>query len=95
MEESPESRELPGSSQGRARWSPPVGSWVGCNHSTQLFGPPGVHLVEVTYDDVPVPKSPFRVGVSEGCDPSRVRAYGPGLEGGLVNKANHFTVETR
>ncbi|KAJ7329309.1 hypothetical protein JRQ81_015483 [Phrynocephalus forsythii] len=31
----------------------------------------GVHLVEVTYDDVPVPKSPFRVGVTEGCDPSR------------------------
>ncbi|XP_034984429.1 filamin-C isoform X2 [Zootoca vivipara] len=55
----------------------------------------GVHLVEVTYDDVPVPKSPFRVGVTEGCDPSRVRAYGPGLEGGLVNKANRFTVETR
>ncbi|XP_067325491.1 filamin-C isoform X8 [Anolis sagrei] len=55
----------------------------------------GVHLVEVTYDDVPVPKSPFRVGVTEGCDPSRVRAYGPGLEGGLVNKSNRFTVETR
>ncbi|KAM3832299.1 LOW QUALITY PROTEIN: filamin-C [Vipera latastei] len=55
----------------------------------------GVHLVEVTYDDVPVPKSPFRVGVTEGCDPSHVRAYGPGLEGGLVNKSNRFTVETR
>uniref|UniRef100_A0A8D0GIS0 Filamin C n=1 Tax=Sphenodon punctatus TaxID=8508 RepID=A0A8D0GIS0_SPHPU len=55
----------------------------------------GVHRVEVTYDDVPVPKSPFRVGVAEGCDPSRVRAYGPGLEGGLVNKSNRFTVETR
>uniref|UniRef100_A0A8C6YF19 Filamin C n=1 Tax=Naja naja TaxID=35670 RepID=A0A8C6YF19_NAJNA len=55
----------------------------------------GMHLVEVTYDDVPVPKSPFRVGVTEGCDPSRVRAYGPGLEGGLVNKSNRFTVETR
>ncbi|XP_059581616.1 filamin-C isoform X2 [Alligator mississippiensis] len=55
----------------------------------------GVHRVEVTYDDVPVPKSPFRVAVAEGCDPSRVRAYGPGLEGGLVNKANRFTVETR
>lgn len=56
---------------------------------------PGVHLVEVLYDEVAVPKSPFRVGVTEGCDPTRVRAFGPGLEGGLVNKANRFTVETR
>ncbi|XP_074428063.1 filamin-C-like [Larus michahellis] len=55
----------------------------------------GVHRVEVTYDDVAVPKSPFRVGVAEGCDPTRVRAHGPGLEGGLVGKANRFTVETR
>lgn len=55
----------------------------------------GVHLIEVLYDDVPVPKSPYRVSVTEGCDPSRVRAYGPGLEEGLVNKSNRFTVETR
>lgn len=51
--------------------------------------------MEVLYDEVAVPKSPFRVGVTEGCDPTRVRAFGPGLEGGLVNKANRFTVETR
>lgn len=51
--------------------------------------------MEVLYDEVAVPKSPFRVAVTEGCDPTRVRAFGPGLEGGLVNKANHFTVETR
>uniref|UniRef100_A0A8C3HVE5 Filamin C n=1 Tax=Chrysemys picta bellii TaxID=8478 RepID=A0A8C3HVE5_CHRPI len=55
----------------------------------------GLHRVEVTYDEVPVPKSPFRVAVAEGCEPGRVRAYGPGLEGGLVNKSNRFTVETR
>nr|XP_015207867.1 PREDICTED: filamin-C isoform X2 [Lepisosteus oculatus] len=55
----------------------------------------GIHLIEVLYDDVAVPKSPFRVAIAEGCDPSRVRAYGPGLEGGLVNKPNRFTVETR
>ncbi|KFO62255.1 Filamin-A, partial [Corvus brachyrhynchos] len=56
---------------------------------------PFPYHVQVTYDDVPVPKSPFRVGVAEGCDPTRVRAHGPGLEGGLVGTANHFTVETR
>ncbi|XP_010014558.1 PREDICTED: filamin-C-like, partial [Nestor notabilis] len=55
----------------------------------------GVHRVEVAYDEVAVPKSPFRVAVAEGCDPTRVRAHGPGLEGGLVGKANRFTVETR
>ncbi|KAM8820778.1 filamin-C isoform 2-T2 [Eudromia elegans] len=55
----------------------------------------GAHRVEVTYEDVAVPKSPFRVAVAEGCEPSRVRAHGPGLEGGLVGKANRFTVETR
>uniref|UniRef100_A0A3Q1AZC9 Calponin-homology (CH) domain-containing protein n=1 Tax=Amphiprion ocellaris TaxID=80972 RepID=A0A3Q1AZC9_AMPOC len=38
----------------------------------------GIHLIEVQYDDAPVPKSPFRVSVVEGCDPTRVRAYGPG-----------------
>uniref|UniRef100_A0A3Q3T1Q1 Filamin-C-like n=1 Tax=Mastacembelus armatus TaxID=205130 RepID=A0A3Q3T1Q1_9TELE len=55
----------------------------------------GVHLIEVQYDNAPVPKSPFRVSVVEGCDPTRVRAYGPGLEGGITNKPNYFTVETR
>ncbi|XP_064175353.1 filamin-C-like isoform X3 [Anguilla rostrata] len=55
----------------------------------------GMHLIEVLYDDVAVPMSPFKVSVTEGCDPTRVRAYGPGLEGGLVNKPNCFTVETR
>ncbi|XP_023206075.1 filamin-C isoform X3 [Xiphophorus maculatus] len=55
----------------------------------------GLHLIEVLLDDVSVPKSPFRVSVTEGCDPSRVRAFGPGLEEGLVNKSNSFTVETR
>ncbi|XP_075900104.1 filamin-C-like isoform X3 [Nelusetta ayraudi] len=55
----------------------------------------GLHLIEVLLDEVPVPKSPFRVSVSEGCEPGRVQAYGPGLEEGLVNKPNCFTVETR
>uniref|UniRef100_A0A8B9I5S9 Filamin C n=1 Tax=Anser brachyrhynchus TaxID=132585 RepID=A0A8B9I5S9_9AVES len=54
-----------------------------------------VHHVEVTYKDVAVPLSPFRVAVAEGCEPTRVRAHGPGLEGGLVGTANCFTVETR
>ncbi|CAL8323139.1 unnamed protein product [Lota lota] len=55
----------------------------------------GLHMIEVLYEEVGVPQSPFRVMVMEGCDPSRVRAYGPGLEEGLVNKPNRFSVETR
>uniref|UniRef100_A0A3Q2GF54 Filamin C, gamma a (actin binding protein 280) n=1 Tax=Cyprinodon variegatus TaxID=28743 RepID=A0A3Q2GF54_CYPVA len=55
----------------------------------------GMHLIEVLYDAAAVPKSPFRVFVVEGCDPTRVRAFGPGLEGGITNRPNCFTVETR
>ncbi|XP_029007336.1 filamin-B isoform X2 [Betta splendens] len=55
----------------------------------------GVHSVHVLYDDTPVPKSPFRVSVSEGCDPSRVVATGPGLQGALTEKPNNFNIITR
>uniref|UniRef100_A0A3P9I3H5 Filamin A, alpha (actin binding protein 280) n=1 Tax=Oryzias latipes TaxID=8090 RepID=A0A3P9I3H5_ORYLA len=55
----------------------------------------GPHSVEVCYDGSPVPKSPFRVAVTEGCDPARVRVHGPGLKTGITNKPNKFTVETR
>lgn len=51
--------------------------------------------MEVCYEGSPVPKSPFCVAVTEGCDPSRVRVHGPGLKGGTTNKPNKFTVETR
>ncbi|XP_026077532.1 filamin-B-like isoform X1 [Carassius auratus] len=55
----------------------------------------GVHSVEVLYDETLVPKSPFQVGVGEGCDPSRVQAKGPGLEEALTNKPNQFSIVTR
>lgn len=55
----------------------------------------GPHSVEVCYDGAPVPKSPFHVSVTEGCDPGRVRVHGPGLKGGTTNKPNKFTIETR
>uniref|UniRef100_A0AAZ3QHS0 Calponin-homology (CH) domain-containing protein n=1 Tax=Oncorhynchus tshawytscha TaxID=74940 RepID=A0AAZ3QHS0_ONCTS len=55
----------------------------------------GPHIVDVAYDETPVPNSPFHVGVTEGCDPGRVRVHGPGLDRGITNKANTFTVETR
>lgn len=55
----------------------------------------GVHSVQVLYDDTPVPKSPFWVSVSEGCDPSRVVATGPGLQQALTDKPNNFNIVTR
>ncbi|XP_068919896.1 filamin-A isoform X2 [Petaurus breviceps papuanus] len=55
----------------------------------------GVHSVDVTYDGSPVPSSPFKVPVTEGCDPSRVRVHGPGIQSGTTNQPNKFTVETR
>ncbi|KAG7471858.1 hypothetical protein MATL_G00102500 [Megalops atlanticus] len=62
----------------------------------KVFGPgvegKGVHSVEVAYKGAPVPNSPFQV--TEGCDPTRVRVHGPGLQSGITNQPNRFTVET-
>lgn len=55
----------------------------------------GPHSVQVLYDDTPVPKSPFRVSVTEGCDPTRVVAEGPGLQSALTEKTNNFNIVTR
>ncbi|KAJ8259883.1 hypothetical protein GJAV_G00174540 [Gymnothorax javanicus] len=55
----------------------------------------GVHSVEVLYDETPVPKSPFQVGVAEGCDPTRVKAQGPGLKEALTDRPNNFSIVTR
>lgn len=55
----------------------------------------GVHALEVLYDETPLPKSPFQVVVSEGCDPTRVVAEGPGLAAALTDKPNKFSIITR
>ena len=54
----------------------------------------GPHKVNVTVEGSPVPGSPFKVQAVDGSNPSRVKAYGPGLEHGLVDEENEFTVET-
>ena len=53
----------------------------------------GEHLVNVFLDKQHIPGSPFKVKVGgvEG-DPGKVRAYGPGLQGGVANKSAEFTV---
>ena len=51
--------------------------------------------MRVDYDDVACPGSPVDVMVQDGCDPSRVKVTGPGLEGGNTNKPCSFMVDTR
>ncbi|XP_048517321.1 filamin-A isoform X4 [Dendroctonus ponderosae] len=55
----------------------------------------GRHTIDIFYDNVPVPGSPFVVNVRRGCDAKKCIAYGPGLENGVLNKSNVFTVETK
>ena len=39
---------------------------------------PGPYLLDVTYENVPVPGSTFKTHAIPGCDPRRVKVYGPG-----------------
>lgn len=55
----------------------------------------GRHTIDLLYDSVPVPGSPFVVNVKSGCDPTRCRAFGPGLDKALTDEPATFTVETR
>lgn len=55
----------------------------------------GRHTIELCYDNMPVPGSPFVIHVKSGCDPSRCKAFGEGLQGGSLNQKCKFTVSTR
>lgn len=55
----------------------------------------GRHTIELLYDKAHVPGSPFAVHVKSGCDPSRCKAYGPGLQSGQTGEPCRFVVETR
>ncbi|OAD53470.1 Filamin-C [Eufriesea mexicana] len=55
----------------------------------------GPHTIDIRYGNVPIPGSPFSVNVQYYSDPSKCKAYGPGLEEGYVNKFNSFIVETK
>jgi len=58
--------------------------------STAKFTPtePGPHNLAVTFNDQPVPNSPFKT-VAEAPNPFRVRVYGPAIEGPVA--PNHPT----
>lgn len=55
----------------------------------------GPHHLYVNYNEIPVPGSPFSIAITEGCDPSKVKAFGPGLEKGFVDSPGKFSVDTR
>ncbi|KAL4100972.1 hypothetical protein QTP88_020993 [Uroleucon formosanum] len=53
----------------------------------------GRHVVMVTFGGVEIPKAPFEVHVNPFKE-TLIRAYGPGLTGGVVSHPAMFTVET-
>ena len=55
----------------------------------------GPHKIDTTYEGLPIPGSPQEVNVVPGNDPSKVKAFGPGLEKGLTNVPQEFTIQTK
>lgn len=54
------------------------------------------HVIQVNYGGVATKNSPYRVYVSEPLDPSKVQAFGPGLENGVkANTPTHFNIDAR
>ncbi|KRZ33570.1 Filamin-A, partial [Trichinella pseudospiralis] len=53
----------------------------------------GLHIVHIKYDGKDFPSSPFEVMVDSEMT-SKIRAFGPGLQSGVVNRPCKFTVET-
>jgi filamin len=65
-------------------------------HKVRYFIDPdeaGEYTVEVMFADQPVPDSPFKVNAAWKTDPSKVKAYGHGLEGGTVKQWVEFTLD--
>lgn len=55
---------------------------------------PGDYTVNVTYNETPIPQAPFKAKITPDTA-AKVKAYGPGLEGGTENQPATFTVDTR
>ena len=56
---------------------------------------PGKYRVSVKWGGRHVPNSPFFIKVYPGADASKCKAFGPGLENGLVGRLSAFTIETQ
>lgn len=55
----------------------------------------GHYLLSISFGGVPIAPAPYRFLCLSNADPSRVIAYGPGLDQGLVNRPAEFVVDTR
>ena len=55
----------------------------------------GKHDINISCDDEPVGGSPWKVNAIQGSDPRKVRAFGPGLEKGILDEPNEFTITTK
>ena len=58
-----------------------------------IFQRPGRHIIMITFANVEIPRSPFEVNIGKH-QTSKIKAYGPGLKGGIINKPAKFTVDT-
>ncbi|XP_006811450.2 filamin-C-like [Saccoglossus kowalevskii] len=54
----------------------------------------GEYVIEITFANKPINKSPFKTVAVPGADPTKCRAYGPGLKGSHVKIPANFTIET-
>ena len=66
------------------------------DHTTEFTYTPvkvGRHIVMVTFANQEIPRSPFEVNISP-LKTSNIKAYGPGLKGGVVDQPAKFTVDT-
>jgi filamin len=56
---------------------------------------PGDYQISTLFAGELVPQATKKFKATPGSDPTKVRAFGPGLEGGVANKAAEFTIDTR
>lgn len=61
-----------------------------------LFTPKivGQHKIHISYDDEPIPGSPYAINVTNYCDPSRVKVSGDGVIRGVTGQLSKFTIDT-
>jgi len=69
------------------------------NGTYQVFYTPrieGVHVVDITFNGTHIKNSPISVTIKAAKpDPTKCKAYGPGLEGGEAHEPARFTIEAR
>lgn len=54
---------------------------------------PGQYTIIVKFDSTVVPKCPVKVSVGSTADPSKIKAWGPGLERGVEGRPAEFYVD--